>query len=99
MEGIRQDSFGELERTLLAMGREHAEAKRAGDRERAQRCRRMVIIAKEHARLALRRLRASPEAAARKEEMISWMLIWLEDPEIFPAWLRLRKKAAALPDD
>ena len=27
-----------------------------------------------------------------KEEMIQWMLVWLENPEVFPAWVEARKK-------
>jgi hypothetical protein len=95
VEGIRQDSFDELERTLLAIGEEYSRALEAGDRERAASCRGAVITGKEHARLAARRRGASQEISARKEEMAAWMLIWLENPAIFPAWLALRKKAAA----
>lgn len=93
VEGIRQRSFEELERTLLAIGEEYARAMETGGRERAAACRRAVITGKEHARLAARRPAASEEVRARKEEMASWMLVWLENPAIFPAWLGLRKKA------
>ena len=94
VEGVRQDSFEELGRTLAALSREYQEAVAEGDRERARRCRRAVLTGKEHARLAARRAGWSPEASARKEEMASWMLVWLENPGIFPAWLALRRKAA-----
>jgi hypothetical protein len=97
VEGIRQDSFDELERTLLAIGEEYSKALEAGDRERAASCRGAVITGREHARLAARRPGAPQEAKARKEQMASWMLIWLENPAIFPAWLALRKRAAAGP--
>jgi hypothetical protein len=93
LEGIRQRSFEELERTLLAVGAAYAEAVETGDRERAAACRRAVITGKEHARLAARHPAASEEARARKVEMASWMLVWLENPAIFPTWLGLRKKA------
>jgi hypothetical protein len=83
VEGVRQSSFGELERTLLALA--------AVDRAAA---RRLVIEAKDHARLASRRLAGS--ARADREEMILWMLTWLENPDAFPVWLRLRKKAAGM---
>jgi hypothetical protein len=73
VEGVRQSSLEELERTLLAL--------LACDRAAA---RRLVIEAKDHARLAQRR-------GADKEEMIRWMLTWLETAEAFPVWLRLRK--------
>jgi hypothetical protein len=97
VEGIRQHSFEELERTLLGVGAEYATAIGTGDRERAAACRRAVITGKEHARLAARRPAASEEARALKVEMASWMLVWLENPAIFPAWLGLRKKAGIAP--
>ena len=25
--------------------------------------------------------------------MAQWMLVWLENPEVFPAWVEARKKA------
>ncbi len=75
VEGVRQTGFDELERTLLALL----------DCDRAE-ARPLVIEAKEHAKLALKR---KPDAA--REEMILWMLTWLENPDAFPVWLRLRK--------
>jgi len=91
VEGIRQESFEELERTLLAMEREYSLALRQEDRERRDACRRAVIVAKDHARLAMRR--APEPRRALKREMIEWMLVWLEHPQAFPAWLRLRKRS------
>jgi hypothetical protein len=92
VEGVRQDSFEELERTLTAIGEEFAQALESGDTARAARCRQAVITGKEHAHLAERRRGASPETRALKEEMAAWMLLWLENPAIFPIWLSLRKK-------
>ena len=94
VEGVRQDSFEGLGRTLLALAREYERAREAGDQGRAARCRRAVLTGKEHARLAARRPGIPPERKAQKEEMASWMLVWLENPAIFPAWLSLREKAA-----
>ena len=91
VEGVRQDSFEELERTLLAIDREYARAWAAGDRERRRACRRLVMLAKDHARWALRTPKATAEKKAEKEEMILWMLTWLENPGAFAAWLALRK--------
>lgn len=83
VEGVRQGSFEELERTLLALlGSERTAA------------RRLVIQAKDHARLAMRRL--SGGELARKQEMALWMITWLENPDAFPVWLRLRKRAAGM---
>jgi hypothetical protein len=90
--GIRQDSFQELERTLLDMEREYATA--AGDLDRARACRRAVITAKDHARFSLRSPKLTPDQQAAKQEMALWMLTWLENPAVFHVWLELRKKAS-----
>ena len=29
--------------------------------------------------------------------MVQWMLVWLENPEVFPAWVEARKNALADP--
>ncbi len=92
VEGVRQDSLEELERTLTGIGEEYAKAVESGDAARAAGCRQAVITGKEHARLAAHRRGVAPEARALKEEMAAWMLLWLENPAIFPTWLSLRKK-------
>ncbi len=79
VEGVRQSSFEELERTLTALAR----AYEAGAR---QQTRAMVLESKAHARFASRR---NPD----KEEMAEWMLVWLEDPALFETWARLRMRA------
>lgn len=89
--GVRQKSFEELERSLLEMEAVYTRASATGDRTRAQWCRNAVIQAKDHARLAARGAKTSPEKKVQKEEMIQWMLVWLENPGIFPAWVKLRK--------
>ncbi|MGE5644286.1 MAG: hypothetical protein ACM336_00705 [Acidobacteriota bacterium] len=93
VEGIRQDSFENLERTLREMLAEYAGAVQSGNAPRAKACRAAVIAAKDHARFALRRPALDAAARAAKEEMVMWMLTWLENPGVFPAWLELRKRA------
>ena len=85
VEGVRQEDFDSLERTLLALLEEY---ERSG-RERRQSVRRLVIEAKDHARWASRKSEKRPE----KEEMALWMLTWLENPALFPQWARLRRRA------
>ena len=86
--GIRQHTLEELEASLLSMLEVYRAATAGGDRERARYCRRQVITAKDRAKLLARQ---KPE----KEEMVQWMLVWLENPEVFPAWVEARKKAAS----
>ena len=80
VEGVRQEVLEGLERTLRALLNEYE----AGDAARRVAVRRLVIEAKDHAKLAARKNPA-------KQEMILWMLTWLENPPLFPAWLKLRK--------
>ena len=93
VEGVRQDSFEDLERTLLALEEERASALQSANPARAQACRRAVIEAKDHARLVLRSPKTDPAKAAQKQEMLLWMLVWLENPGVFGAWLGLRQQA------
>lgn len=93
VEGVCQDDFSALERTLTALSEQYRQAVCSGDRARAAACRRLVILAKDHARLVVRNPKVSPEKKAEKQEMLLWLMTWLENPGVFAAWLRLRKQA------
>ena len=93
--GIRQHTLEELEESLRQIQRVYAEALSAGNRERARYCRRQVIGAKDRARYLARNPRTDPEKKALKEEMAQWMLVWLENPEVFAAWVDARKRLLA----
>jgi hypothetical protein len=83
VEGVRQATFDDLEASLLKLLEEY----RQGDAARRMAVRRLVITAKDHARLASR----NPEKRPEKEEMILWLTTWLENPPVFREWIRLRK--------
>jgi len=93
--GIRQHTLEELEESLRQMQRVYTEALSAGNRERACYCRRQVIGAKDRARYLARNPRTDPEKKTLKEEMAQWMLVWLENPEVFAAWVDARKRLLA----
>ena len=57
-----------------------------------------VIAAKDRARFLGRNPKASPEKKAQKDEMAQWMLVWLENPEVFPAWVEIRKRYSSTTD-
>ncbi len=84
IDGVRQGTLDELEASLRAL----LEAYEHGDASRRAAVRRLVITAKDHARLAAR----IPAKRAEKEEMILWMTVWLENPPVFPEWVRVRRK-------
>lgn len=82
--GVRQHTLEELEASLREMLDVYRAALEAGDKQRARYCRRQVIAAKDRAKFAAAK---HPE----KEEMAQWMMVWLEDPEMFPSWVTARK--------
>jgi len=89
VEGVRQGSFDELQESLDRL----LTIYESGDAARKRAVRGMVITAKDHARLAARSPGASPEKRSEKEEMVLWLLTWLENPGVFPEWARLRRAA------
>lgn len=96
--GVTQHTFEELQESLVELGQVYAGAVAAGDRARARHCRRQVIAARDRASYLARNPRTAPERKAEKEEMARWMLVWLENPEVFPAWAAARKRAIASPE-
>jgi len=89
---VRQHSFEELERSLCELTAVYAAALDAGDRERARYCRRQAIAAKDRARFLAASARLPETKRAQKREMVEWMLVWLENPGVFAAWVEARKK-------
>ena len=92
VEGVVQDNFESLERTLLALTEEYE------DPDKRRGTRRLVITAKDHARFAMKRT-PDPVKRAEKEEMVLWMLTWLDNPSLFPLWVPLRKKEHGIQPD
>jgi hypothetical protein len=91
--GVRQHTFEELEQSLRELHDVYASAVACGDRERARTCRRQVIGAKDRAKFLAHNPRTAPEKQAQKREMAEWMLVWLENPDVFPVWVEARKRA------
>lgn len=85
VEGVRQESFDALESSLLNLLAEYE----SGDMAMRTTIRRLVIESKDHARWAARK----PEKRGEKQEMALWMLTWLENPPLFPQWVKLRRQA------
>ena len=86
VEGVVTSSRENAERTLTAL----AEAYTSGARE----VRRLAIEAKTRLRMAIAR---EPDVQKKRdrEEILLWVMTWLENPASFPIWLQLRKHAAS----
>ncbi|HVO99024.1 MAG TPA: hypothetical protein VMT15_13195 [Bryobacteraceae bacterium] len=79
VDGVRQSNLDELESSLLALLAEY----KSGDAMLKREVRKLVITAKDHARWT------------HKEENLLWLTTWLENPPLFPAWVRLRREILA----
>src|SRR4051812_21629737 len=88
VEGVCQQTLADLERTLLALQNEYELASPADKRG----CRAIVIAAKDHARWALRKPGVDAGKVLPKQEMLLWIMTWLENPSLFPAWVLIRKR-------
>jgi len=83
--GVAQHTFEELRESLEAMTEVH------GAREDLRRfCRAEVIRAKDRARAISRSTKVDEAKRRMKGEMVEWMLVWLGDPALFPAWVEVR---------
>jgi hypothetical protein len=88
VRGVAQHTFDELAASLIELAQVY------GTRPELRRtAREQVITAKDRARWASRNPRTDEEVRRRKVEMREWMLVWLDDPAMFEAWVRLRRDA------
>lgn len=78
--GVRQHTIDELEASLEELTKVYAK-----DPHLRRYCREQVIAAKSRARFLSRK-------HPLKAEMVEWMLVWLGDPAMFPAWAALRRE-------
>ena len=84
---VRTKSLEDTKRSLIEMTREY---EAAPDRQRAGDVRRAVVRTKDHLKLALAG-GISPEKRPAKEEILRWLLVWLENPGIFESWVAVRE--------
>jgi hypothetical protein len=85
--GVARHSIDELEASLRDFS--HIYESRPDLRRY---CRDQVIAAKDRARWAARSAKVDESRRRMKAEMVEWMLVWLDDPAIFPAWIQLRRQ-------
>jgi hypothetical protein len=91
--GVHQHTFEELEQSL----REFSEIYESRPDLRYF-SRQQVIAAKDRAKFLALRITPDAETRERKAAMAEWMLIWLGDPALFPAWLNALQRRSSPPD-
>jgi hypothetical protein len=79
--------------TALA-GLEQRRQQGAGDRFALEALQRAGRRVREKASLVIRNTRSHSLVRQEWEEIGSWFLIWLQNPDLFTNWLELRKKSA-----
>jgi hypothetical protein len=94
--GVRQHTFEELEESLRALLEVYSAAQSEGNRDRARYCRRQVIAAKDRAKFLAENSGTADSKRSEKAEMAQWMLVWLENPGVFPPWVEARKREISL---
>lgn len=85
--GVNAHSFDQLAACLGELSRVYAERS-----ELRHYCRHQVIAAKDRARWISKSVHVDDARRAIKAEMVQWMLVWLDDPALFPAWVGLRRQ-------
>ncbi|MCU1329048.1 MAG: hypothetical protein JWN34_4418 [Bryobacterales bacterium] len=84
--GVRQHTFDELEQSLCDFSCFYE------NRDDLRNfCRSEVIRAKDKARIISRLDSSPPLTQQTKAQMVEWMLVWLSDPRLFPAWSDVRR--------
>jgi len=84
--GVLQHTLEELESSLLELSEIYAQRT-----DLRRYCRDQVIAAKDRARWVSRSSRTEEEKGRLKEEMVEWMLVWLDDPAMFASWAATRR--------
>ncbi len=84
---VRTGSLEEARQSLLAMSREYAQSP---DKSRAADVHGAVLRSKQHTKLALAS-RMDGDKRKVKQEILEWLLVWLENPAIFESWLSVRE--------
>lgn len=87
--GVEQHTFEELESSLRELSEVYA-----ARTDLRRYCRDQVIAAKARARFVSSSEKAEEGKRLLKKEMAEWMLVWLDDPAMFPAWAAMRRRQA-----
>lgn len=90
--GVRQHTLDELDASLRALSEVYASRP-----DLRRYCRDQVIAAKNRARVVWASEKVGDEKRALKAEMVEWMLVWLGDPAMFPAWVAMRREKIRWP--
>jgi len=84
-------SFAAAEETLRRLENLCRNYRAVSDKKGVEHCRQIAFQGRRRAELISRNPRVRLRKRLQKQEIAVWFRIWLETPEIFEAWLALRK--------
>ena len=90
---VKFGDFRQAETTLKNLENLRQKFARENNREGLRRLRAKTVQAMERALMISKNRKVAADKREEKAEIAEWFKIWLETPEIFPAWLSLRKRS------
>jgi hypothetical protein len=95
LEGILAfATFSDAENTIRHLEKLRQEYLETGDKKGVEYCRRLALQGRRRAELIGQNRKVQLHKRLHKLEIAGWFRIWLETPELFEAWLALRKGTA-----
>ncbi len=82
------------EETIRKLEKLRQEYLAAGDEKGVMFCRQTALLGRRRAELIARSARVRVEKRQVKLEIAHWFQIWLETPELFEGWLKMRKNTS-----
>ncbi len=88
--------FSDFKETLASLRRLENLRKKfiaENDREGLRLMREIAIKGKSRAQMIAKNEKVSAEKRAEKSEIVEWFTIWLQNPEVFDNWIKLRRNS------
>lgn len=93
LEGVLAFStFTQTERTIRTLENLCRQYRLASDKKGVEYCRQVALLGRRRAELISRNPKVSLAKRLRHSESAAWFRIWLETPDLFDDWLRMRKE-------
>lgn len=86
-------TFAACEATIMKLDALRRDYLSRGDLKGAEQCRAVARLGRTRAEAISRNKKVMLQKRNQKRELANWFRIWLENPDIFPEWLSLRKSS------
>lgn len=90
---LRFDTLDEAEHCIARLDALYRAFQSQNDLKGMSYCRRLAMLGKQRARAIAKNPRVGLEKRTEKDEIAGWFDIWVQTPDIFFEWLKLRKQS------